>query len=241
MQYLKDMRAIEEKYALPNTFSFSQEMLDYELYFVFVDETLLSCGLSLVAVFIVVVIITGSIPITCLVVLAILLVDLFLIALIFYWDLTFNNVVVVNLVIAIGLAVDYSAHIAHSYLTTVPPKELELNSEKRKYKAQKAISGMGSSVFHGAFSTFLAIIALGGAKSYIFVVFFRLWLGIIVFGMANGFLLIPVILSFIGPVGSHVQHDSPRTNQVDQNKSKKAETDRNMIDDVELAKKPPQV
>ena len=238
VQYLKDMRAIEEKYALPNTYSFSQEMLDYELYFVFVDETLLSCGLSIVAVFIVVVIITGSIPITCLVVLAILLVDLFLIALIFYWDLTFNNVVVVNLVIAIGLAVDYSAHIAHSYLTTVPPKELVLNSEKRKYKARKAISGMGSSVFHGAFSTFLAIIALGGAKSYIFVVFFRLWLGIIVFGMANGFLLIPVILSFIGPVGGHAHDDSPATNQVDQNKSSKGETERGMIDDVELAKKP---
>lgn len=60
---------------------------------------------------------------------------------------------------------------------------------------------MGSSVFHGGFSTFLAIIALSAAQSYIFVVFFRLWFGIIVFGMANGFLLLPVILSFIGPIG----------------------------------------
>ena len=105
-----------------------------------------------------------------------------------------------NLVIAIGLAVDYSAHIAHTYLTITPPMDLT-NGEKRRYKARKAISGMGSSVFHGAFSTFLAIVVLGGAKSYIFVVFFRLWLGIIVFGMANGFLLVPVILSLIGPLG----------------------------------------
>ena len=57
---------------------------------------------------------------------------------------------------------------------------------------------MGSSVFHGGFSTFLAIVCLAPAKTYIFKVFFRLWFGIIIFGMANGFMLLPVILSFIG-------------------------------------------
>lgn len=58
---------------------------------------------------------------------------------------------------------------------------------------------MGSSVLHGGFSTFLAIIVLSAARSYIFVVFFKLWFGIIVFGMANGFILLPIILSFVGP------------------------------------------
>ena len=66
------------------------------------------------------------------------------------------------------------------------------------YKAQQALSKMGSSVFHGGFSTFLAIVTLAPAKTYIFLVFFRLWFGIIIFGMANGFMLLPVILSFIG-------------------------------------------
>ena len=59
---------------------------------------------------------------------------------------------------------------------------------------------MGSSVFHGGFSTFLAISALGPSKSYIFVVFFKMWCGIIVFGMCNGFFLLPVVLSLIGPI-----------------------------------------
>jgi Niemann-Pick C1 protein len=58
---------------------------------------------------------------------------------------------------------------------------------------------MGSSVFHGGFSTFLAIVSLSPSKTYIFMTFFRLWFGIIVFGMGNGFLLLPVILSYIGP------------------------------------------
>ena len=59
---------------------------------------------------------------------------------------------------------------------------------------------MGSSVFHGGFSTLLAISALAPSSSYVFVVFFKLWVGIIVFGMSNGFFLLPVVFSFIGPV-----------------------------------------
>jgi len=58
---------------------------------------------------------------------------------------------------------------------------------------------MGSSVFHGGFSTFLAISVLAPAKTYIFVVFYRLWFGIILFGMSNGFLFLPVVLSLVGP------------------------------------------
>lgn len=95
VQYLKDMRAIEEKYALAGTYSYAQDFLDYELYFVFVDEAVLSTGLSIVAVFLVVIFITGSIPITCLVVLAVLLVDLYLLGVVHFWDLTFNTVVII--------------------------------------------------------------------------------------------------------------------------------------------------
>ena len=109
-------------------------MLDYELYVVFMEETLISVGLSLIAVFLVVLFVTGSVHVTLLVTLAVILVDVFLIGAIHYWDLTFNTVVVVNVVIAIGLAVDYSAHIAHTYLLIVPPKDFS-DSEKRIYKA----------------------------------------------------------------------------------------------------------
>ena len=59
---------------------------------------------------------------------------------------------------------------------------------------------MGSSVFHGGFSTFVALSVLAPANTYLFMVFYRMWFGIILFGMANGFLLLPVILSFAGSV-----------------------------------------
>ena len=103
------------------------------------NELCLSIGLSLAAVFLVVIFITGSLPVTCLVLLAVLLVDVFLLALIYYWDLTMNNIIVVNLVIGLGLSVDYSAHIAHTYLIVEAPENMSI-PEKRMYKAKVAVS-----------------------------------------------------------------------------------------------------
>ena len=65
---------------------------------------------------------------------------------------------------------------------------------------------MGSSVFHGGFSTFVSISIIGLAKTYIFEVFYKLWFGIILFGLAHGFLLLPVVLSFIGPTHTVMDH-----------------------------------
>ena len=78
-------------------------------------------GLSIGACLIVILIITASVQATLLVAFCVLLVDMFLAALIYYWGLTFNPLVVINIVIAIGLSVDYSAHISHSYLITEVP------------------------------------------------------------------------------------------------------------------------
>ena len=73
-----------------------------------------------------------------------------------------------------------------------------------------ALSKMGSSVFHGGFSTFVSLSVLAPSKTYIFVVFYKMWFSIILFGMANGFLLLPVALSFVGSVttvSDHSQND----------------------------------
>jgi hypothetical protein len=34
-----------------------------------------------------------------------------------FWDLTMNSFMIVNAVMAIGLSVDYNAHIVHAYLS----------------------------------------------------------------------------------------------------------------------------
>ena len=121
MQFLTDIRLLEAE-GLQGTYSYALEYLNFEQYVVFIKETLISTGLSFLAVIFVIIFITASWPVTFLVTMSVLLVDFFIVALVHYWNLTFNNIVVVQVVIAIGLSVDFSAHIAHTYLVIKPPK-----------------------------------------------------------------------------------------------------------------------
>jgi len=207
---LLDVREITEASALQKTFSHSPRYNDYESYVVFEREAVLNITSALIAVLVLLMLFTANLTVSILVLVCVGLVDLFLTGLLTFWGLTLNSVSIVNFVIAIGLAVDYSAHIGHSFLTVDPPEydkqgnELS-DHEKRVFKARGAVGQMGPSVFHGAFSTFLAIVVLSRSKSYIFMMFFRMWFGIIIFGVANGFILLPVLLSLCGPLNK-VQH-----------------------------------
>ena len=104
------------------------------------DELYESMGLSFVAIVLVVFFITANILVTILVVLAVALVDFFLLALLHYWSLTLNFLVTLNMIFAIGLAVDFSAHIAHTFLVTKPGPHCKTKSEARTYKAKQAVS-----------------------------------------------------------------------------------------------------
>ena len=157
-------------------------------------------SLSFFAVLSVVLIITSDFVVTFLVALCVIMTDLALFANTYFVGLTMNPLIILNIVVAVGISVDYSAHIAYAYLIEPVPDTLKTPEEIRIYKAKLALRKMGSSVFHGGFSTFLAILVLSPGKGYIFIVFFRCWFGIIVFGMANGFILLPVMLSYMGPI-----------------------------------------
>ena len=165
----------------------------------FTEESLYSLATSLVAILLVILLITASVAVTFLVFISVALVDLYLLALFFYWEMTYNHIVFLLIIISLGLSVDYSAHIAHCYLTINPPDSMKDPAERRKYKVERALGQIGSSIFHGGFSTFLAVMTLSPSKFYAFMVFFRALFGIVVFGMANGFILLPVMLSYVGP------------------------------------------
>ena len=58
---------------------------------------------------------------------------------------------------------------------------------------------MGVPVFHGAFSTFLAIVMLSTAVSFSMRTFFKQFASVVIFGSFNALALLPCLLSFIGP------------------------------------------
>ena len=66
-------------------------------------------------------------------------------------------------------------------------------------QVREALADIGPAVFNGGFSTFLAFILLANSKSHVFSTFFKVFFLVIVFGLFNGLLLLPVMLSLVGP------------------------------------------
>lgn len=83
-----------------------------------------------------------------------------------FWGLTIDTVSCINLVLAIGLCVDYAAHVAHTFMT---------KTGTRNERAAATISSIGPAVFHGGFSTFLAFIFLANSDSHVFLTFFKVF------------------------------------------------------------------
>jgi Niemann-Pick C1 protein len=48
-------------------------------------------------------------------------------------------------------------------------------------------------------STFMAVVVIGGSNSYVFITFFRQLFLCTLFGVSHGLLLLPVLLSLLGP------------------------------------------
>merc|ERR1719313_834358 len=108
------------------------------------------------------------------------------------WGLAIDNVSVIQLVIAVGLAVDYSAHIGHNFMT------------KQGTNAERVILTMGdvgSAVLNGGVSTFLAVMLLAGSKSYVFRVLFVSFFLTVVVGLFHGMIVLPAFLCLVGPAG----------------------------------------
>ena len=200
--FLSDLSYIHNNYGLGDSFTIERSFIEFEVYPVVMEQTIQMIGFALVCVVLIVLFITMSIRMTVIVVSMVLLVNVFMLGFIKFWGLTLNLIVTVNSGFALGIAVDFSSHIAHTFQSIKAPAHYS-NARKRDYKARLAISQMGSSVFHGGFSTLLAICMLSSAKMYLFTVFFKYWFCILAFGMLNGLVAMPIILSIMGPLDAN--------------------------------------
>lgn len=144
---------------------------------------------------------TVSVHTTMLVVISVVLVSLYMLAISQIWGVEFNLMSSITLSYALGISLDYSLHIVHAYLTTKVPEMASLSdSDIRDFKARKALSSMGPSVIHGGISTLISISVLSQAQLYNCNLTFKCWSLIVVFGLANGLVLVPVMLSLVGPL-----------------------------------------
>ena len=95
--------------------------------------------LSLVAIIFVVLVITSDFIVTLTVTCCVILTDVFLLGLMYYWGLTLNPIVLLNIILAIGTSVDYSAHIGYAYLVeSIPTNKMRKYNTPMKIRQYKA-------------------------------------------------------------------------------------------------------
>jgi|ERR1712232_153113 len=109
-----------------------------------------------------------------------------------------NVIVYVGMLVSIGLLVDFIMHMLLRYY--------ESTATNRVDKVKDAIQSMGSSILLGGISTFLGVLPLVISTSEIFQNLFICFLAMVILGVTHGLILLPVMLSLIGPDNYDLNH-----------------------------------
>uniref|UniRef100_A0A3B3VSM2 Patched 2 n=1 Tax=Poecilia latipinna TaxID=48699 RepID=A0A3B3VSM2_9TELE len=107
---------------------------------------------------------------------------------------------VVILIASVGIGVEFTVHIALGFLTAIG---------NRNKRSAVALEHMFAPVVDGAISTLLGVLMLAGSEfDFIMRYFFAVLAILTVLGMLNGLVLLPVLLSMLGPPAEVTPVDS---------------------------------
>ncbi|CAG0885312.1 unnamed protein product [Darwinula stevensoni] len=177
--------------------AWARAYLNWETDDVIQTELYRNLAFGLLCVFFMTLLLIANIHTSLMVFLCVLMTMVNMAGLMHWWGLTIDTVSSLSLILAIGLSVDYSAHVGHTFMTC---------QGTREERAEKTLATIGPAVFHGGFSTFLAFILLCRTDSHVFSTFFKIFFGVVIFGLYHGLCFLPVILSLVGPSPYGIAH-----------------------------------
>ena len=108
-----------------------------------------------------------------------------------WWGVNIDTISMVNIIICIGFCVDFSAHMTYAFATA--------EGDDGNERMRNALHAIGYPIAQGALSTVLGVFSLVFSGSYIFRTFFKTIFLVIFLGAFHGLLIIPALLSVIGP------------------------------------------
>lgn len=162
----------------------------YEQYLSMWSDTFASIGYSLIGVLLISLLASGfNFLTTFAVMFTTILVVLNMMGMMYLWNIPLNAVSCVNLIVSIGISVEFCSHIAYAFATSShPPRD----------RVSDALKQVGATIITGITLTNIPIIVL--AFSYtelIEVFFFRMFFGLVIVGFFHGMVFLPVLLSFL--------------------------------------------
>ncbi|EPS41533.1 hypothetical protein H072_4544 [Dactylellina haptotyla CBS 200.50] len=187
------------------------EVFPYSMFYIFFDqyttivkltETLIAG--AILATFIISSILLGSFMTGLAVSVTVTMIVVDIIGIMALWGVSLNAVTLVNLVICVGIGVEFCAHIARAFM--FPSRTLLEKGKKltgKNLRSWVAMVNVGGSVFSGITITkLIGVTVLAFTKSKIFeIYYFRIWLALVIVAATHALIFLPVLLTVMGGGG----------------------------------------
>ncbi|KAF8537295.1 sterol-sensing domain of SREBP cleavage-activation-domain-containing protein [Trichophaea hybrida] len=191
------------------------EIFPYSKFYIFFDQyssiAQLTAGLiisALVCIYIVTAVLLGSLQTGAVVTGTVAMIVVDIMGVMALWGVSLNAVSLVNLVICVGIGVEFCAHIARAFMFPAASVVARAKFRGNRGNDTRAWCALVN-VFSGITVTkFIGVIVLAFTRSKIFeVYYFRIWLALVVVAATHALVFLPVALSYAGGEGWEVETD----------------------------------